>query len=305
MRRVLITTSSFARYYTAPLDKITQTGMEYVLNPYGRRLTEDELITLIEQHRPTFVIAGTERMTSKAIEVMKPYVKVISRCGVGMDGIDLEYATKAGIRVINTPDAPTVAVAEMTLGIMLDLLRGISKADRRVRRGGFDKPMGFLMSGKVVGLIGCGRIGTYLASLLKAFGCRIIGYDAALKQHPTIKILSFREVIEQAEIISLHIPYTPDNHHLINKSVLSAMKSTTYLINAARGGLIDEKALYEALVNGRIAGAGLDCYENEPYCGKLSELDNVVLTPHIGSYAREARMKQEMDAVNNILIDAQ
>ncbi len=275
--------------------------MEYVLNPYGRRLTEDELIILVKTYQPDFIIAGTERISSRALNIMKPCVRLISRCGAGMDGIDLDYANDAGIRVMNTPDAPTAAVAELTLGIILDLLRGISKADREVRHGRFNKPMGTLLSSKVVGLIGCGRIGTHLASLLKAFGCHVIGYDAALEQHPIVKLMPFQDVIKQADIISLHIPHTIENHHIINKSVIEMMKPTAYLINAARGGLVDEEALYNALVNGQIAGAGLDCYEKEPYRGLLSKLDNVVLTAHIGSYAREARLRQEIEAVDNII----
>lgn len=301
MGKILITTSSFGRQDPKPLELLKRKGLEYVLNPYGRKLTEEELISLILRHHPDYIIAGTERMSVVALDAMKPYVKLISRCGVGMDGIDLEYAKQVGIRVMNTPEAPTAAVAELTLGIMLDMLRGISKADRNIRSVHFDKPMGNLLSGKTVGLIGCGRIGSYLAKLLQVIGCQVIGYDSWLSQHPTIKLKSFLEVVKEADILTLHIPYTESNHHLIDKRILDCMKPTAYLINASRGGLVDEEDLYKALREGKIAGAGLDCFEKEPYDGKLRELDNVVLTPHIGSYAAEARCKQEMDAVENIL----
>ena len=301
MRKILITTSSFGKQEVSPLELLKSKGLEYVLNPYGRKLTEEELISLVLQHRPDYVIAGTEKMSAWALDAMKPCVKLISRCGVGMDGIDLEYAKQIGIKIMNTPDAPTAAVAELTLGITLDLLRGISKVDRNIRNTRFDKSMGNLLFGKTVGLIGCGRIGSYLAKLLQVIGCQVIGYDSCLSQHPTIKLKPFLEVVEEADILTLHIPYTESNHHLIDKKTLDFMKPTAYLINASRGGLVDEGDLYEAIKEGRIAGAGLDCYEKEPYDGKLRELDNVVLTPHIGSYAAEARCKQEMDAVENIL----
>ena len=301
MRKILITTSSFGRQDARPLEALKSKGLEYVLNPFGRKLTEEELISLVLQHRPDYIIAGTEKMSVRALDAMKPYVKLVSRCGVGMDGINLEYAKQIGIKVMNTPDAPTAAVAELTLGIMLDLLRGISKADRNIRCSHFEKSIGNLLFGKTVGIIGCGRIGSYLAKLLQVTGCHVIGYDPCLRKHPIIKLKPFLEVVEEADILTLHVPYTEGNHYLINKKTLDFMKPTAYLINASRGGLVNEGDLYEAIKGGKIAGVGLDCYEKEPYDGKLRKLDNVVLTPHIGSYAAEARCKQEMDAVTNIL----
>ena len=301
MKKILITTSSFGKNDSAPLDLMTKYNLEYVLNPYKRKLTEDELIALIELHRPTFLIAGTEKMTAKALDAMKPCVKMISRCGVGMDGIDLEYARAIQLPVANTPDAPTLPVAELTLGVMLDCLRKISFADKGIRAGRFEKPMGNLLHGKTVGLIGCGRIGTYLAKLLVPFACKIIGYDPFLATHPTIELKSFDEVVRAADILSLHIPFTEKNKNIINKDVLDRMKPTAYLLNISRGGLVNENDLVQALQKGQIAGAGLDCYESEPYHGVLTQLDNVVLTSHIGSYAREARAKQELDAVMNIV----
>ena len=301
MANILITTSTFAAYHDAPLQQLREVGLDIILNPYGRKLTEEELISLVLQYRPDYIIAGTEKMSVRALDAMKPYVKLISRCGVGMDGINLEYAKQIGIKVMNTPDAPTAAVAELTLGIMLDLLRGISKADRNIRRSHFEKSMGNLLFGKTVGIIGCGRIGSYLAKLLQVTGCHVIGYDPCLRKHPIIKLKPFLEVVEEADILTLHVPYTEGNHYLINKKTLDFMKPTAYLINASRGGLVNEGDLYEAIKGGKIAGVGLDCYEKEPYDGKLRKLDNVVLTPHIGSYAAEARCKQEMDAVTNIL----
>ena len=301
--KVLITTSSFGKNDSKPLDKMTKSGLDYILNPYKRKLTEDELIELIKEHKPDYLIAGTEKMTSKALDVMKPYVKMISRCGIGMDGIDLGYAKQINIPVTNTPDAPTMPVAELTLGVMLDLLRKITFSDKSIRNGCFEKPMGNLLYKKTVGIIGCGRIGQHLAKLLAPFECEILSYDPYIKNRPLINIKFdvFEHIVKQADILTLHIPGTPENKYIINKDVLSKMKPTAYLLNISRGGLVNEQDLLEALKNKTIAGAGLDCYEEEPYTGELINFDNVVLTSHIGSYAKEARLRQEIDSVKNIL----
>jgi D-3-phosphoglycerate dehydrogenase len=305
MKKVLITTSSFGSESTEPLNLMQTAGFEYILNPYKRKLTEEELISLLLEHKPQYLIAGTETISKKSLELMKEKVEIISRCGTGLDNVDCEYAEKINISVKNTPDAPTLAVAELTIGIILDLLRKISFCGKVIRDNKFEKPMGNLLSGKTVGLVGCGRIGTKVAELLKSFNCTLIGYDSAIKKHTLIEIKSFDEVIKQSDIISLHIPYSNRNTYIINKEVLSKMKKTSFLINAARGGLIDENALIRALENKQIAGAGIDCFEKEPYSGDLIKFDNVVLTSHIGSYAKEARIKQEIDAVKNILENVQ
>lgn len=299
--KILITTSSFGKNDKKPLELMEEKGFEYIINPYGRKITEDELIQLIEQYKPDYLIAGTEKITSKALDCMKPYVKMISRCGIGMDGIDLDYAKKNNLPVTNTPDAPTISVAELTLGVILDLLRKISFADNSVKSGEFQKPMGNLLHKKTVGLLGCGRIATCLSKLLIPFECTIIGYDPFISEHKTIKLKSFDEVVQEADILSLHIPYTEENKYIINKNILSKMKPTAYLLNLSRGGLVEENDLLEALKSNVIAGAGLDCYEKEPYDGELTKFDNVILTSHIGSYAQEARLKQEIESVMNIV----
>ncbi len=299
--KVLITTSSFGKNNTEPLELMKNNGLEYIINPFGRKLTEEELIDLINEHKPEYLIAGTEKITSKALDIMKPYVKMISRCGVGMDGIDLEYAKKINLPITNTPDAPTMPVAELTLGVILNLLRKISFADKSIRNGEFEKPMGSLLNKKTIGLIGCGRIATHLAKLLQPFECEIIGFDPYISTHNLISLKSFDEVIKNADIVSLHIPYTPENKYIINIDVLKKMKKNALLLNISRGGLVNENDLIYALENNIINGAGIDCFEQEPYKGELINFNNVLLTSHIGSYASEARLKQELDSIKNIL----
>jgi D-3-phosphoglycerate dehydrogenase len=227
---------------------------------------------------------------------------VISRCGAGLDNVDLKSADELKIKVYNTPDAPTDAVAELTVGLMLDCLRLISKTDRNIRKGIWEKPMGSLLRSKNTGIIGFGRIGRALSKILQAFGSNVFAYDiAAVAGSQGVQIVPFEELIRKSDIISLHIPASSEKKYIIDAPVISMMKEGAYLFNVARGGLVDEDALFQALRSGKIAGAGIDTFESEPYSGKLMEMENVVLTSHIGSYARDSRILMEKQAVLNLL----
>ncbi len=291
--KLLITTSSF------DLNLIPK-DFKTILNPYKRKLTEGELIELIKEHNPDALIAGVEPITKEVLSIAKN-LKVISRCGIAMESIDLEDAKRRGIIVTNTPDAPTPAVAELTVGIILDIYRKITISSTSIKKGEWVRPMGNFLRGKTVGLIGCGRIGKYVANILSAFGCEIIGYDTYFIENEIIKKETFDNILRKSDIISLHLPLTNETTNIIGVDELSKMKKSAILINVSRGGLIDEGALYDALKLGKIAGAGLDCFVEEPYTGKLIELDNVVLTAHIGSYAKEGRIIQEEQSVKNLI----
>lgn len=299
MTEILITTSSFGKQDSSLLKILSENGLSYRLNPYARKLTESEVYELIKQHQPVGMIAGVEPLTRRVLEKAKN-LKVISRAGIGMDSVDLQAAKDLGIVVTNTPDAPTIPVAELTLGMILSLLRRIHISDASIRHGDWIRPMGNLLHGKTVGLIGCGRIGSYLAGLLSSFGCIILGYDPFINKSDKFSLVGLGEILSDTDIISLHIPYNQENHHFINAERIQNMKKGSLLINAARGGLIDEDALYNALSSGHLGGAALDCFEQEPYTGKLKELDNVLLTAHIGSYAQEGRVMMERQAVENL-----
>lgn len=302
MKKVLITTSSFGTSDPYPLEILNQNGFQPVLNPYKRKLTEEEVLSLLGEHRPEALIAGVEPLTERVLQIASPYLKVISRCGIGMDSVDLNAAKRLGIKVTNTPDAPTIPVAELTLGLILDALRGISLSTGRVKQGEWHRPMGNLLYKKIVGIVGLGRIGTHLAKLLEPFECGVLGYDPYIGEHPYASLTDEDTLLECSDIITLHIPYTEENRHFIGEKALSQIKSTAYLINTARGGLVDEAALYRALKEEKIKGCALDCFEEEPYTGPLKELDNVVLTGHIGSYAAEARIMQERQSAENVII---
>lgn len=300
MSRVLITTSSFAVDDQSPLALLHRAGYEVVLNPFGRRLKEEEVLDLVSNNQPVGIIAGVEPLTARVLEAA-PALRVISRCGIGLDNVDFEAARRRGIAVFNTPDAVTPAVAELTVGLMLTVLRRIVEADGAVRSGKWHRPMGRLLGAQTVGLIGCGRVGSAVALLVKLFGAQVLGYDPFLHHHPAVSLVSLDELLARSDIVSLHIPYDKSVHHLVDRHVISRMKPGAIIINTARGGLVDEEALYEAIHGGRLAGAGLDTFETEPYVGPLAELPQVVLTPHIGSYAREARIEMERQAVLNLV----
>lgn len=300
MNNVLITTSSFADNVPDLLVSMESTGLKPILNPYRRKLSEDEVAALIKEFRPIGIIAGVEPLT-RTVMTTAPFLKVISRCGIGMDSVDLAAAAELGIKVTNTPDAPTIPVAELTIGLMLTLLRSLHLSDASIRRGEWERPMGTLLHGKTVGIIGCGRIGSCVARIASAFGCRLIGYDPYCSDHPHIELTTLEYLLRVADVVSLHFPHSRENHHLIDGEKLALMKPEAVLINASRGGLIDEVALAGALVAGNLSGAALDCFESEPYSGSLVGLKNTLLTGHIGSYAREGRMIMERQAVDNLL----
>ena len=301
-RKLLISTSSFGKLDERPLAMLTAAGFDYQLNPYGRKLTLEEsadLMTGIDA-----IIAGTEKMDRELLSGL-PRLKVISRVGTGMDAIDLQAAEELGIKVCNTPDAHVEAVAELTLAGILDVFRHISQAERAVRSGNWRKPMGRLLHGKVVGIIGLGRIGKALVKLLHPFDVTVLAYDpfqdTAFAQQYNIQYRAVEAILPEADVVSLHLSYSKDSHHFFNERLLNLMKPDAILVNCARGGLVDEDALLSHLQAGKLAGAYLDTFEKEPYDGPLTAAENVLLTPHIGSYAAECRLRMETEAVENLL----
>jgi D-3-phosphoglycerate dehydrogenase len=297
---ILISTSSFAEYDKSILDDIPE-EFNVILNPYKKTLNESEIGELLVQYEVNGLIAGVETLTMEVLTAANT-LKVISRCGAGLDNVDLKAAAKLGIKVFNTPDAPTNAVAELTLGLILNCLRKISFSDRGIRKGTWRKTMGNLLQGRVVGIIGFGRIGKTVGNLVRAFGAEVI-YNDLVKdsEFDWARCVKLDELLRSADIISLHLPLVDTSDYFINAEKISLMKEGAILINTSRGRLVDEDALYDALESGKLASAGFDVFEKEPYSGKLAEVDNAVLTCHIGSYATESRILMERQAVENLL----
>ena len=300
-KKILITTSSFDVASSPALAQLAAAGFEIVLNPFGRRLNEAEAAQLLADKNVVGMIAGVEPLT-RAVLSGATGLRVISRCGIGMDSVDLESAREQNIVVRNTPAAPSMAVAELTLGLMLDMLRRVSQADRGIRAGAWKQIMGNLLASQVVGIVGYGGIGKRVAALVRAFGAQVLVFDTRpIACADGIKAVSFDEIIAQADVISLHVPYMKENYHLLNAATFARMKTGAMIVNAARGGLIDEEALRTALETGQIAAAALDCFEQEPYDGALTKLPQVLLTAHMGSYAKESRLLMEQEAAENLL----
>ncbi|MBN2088205.1 phosphoglycerate dehydrogenase [candidate division KSB1 bacterium] len=291
---ILCTTSDFG------IDQLPS-GLILLKNPHSRKLTETETIDLMRQTQPVGMIAGTGPLTRNVFREAKQ-LKVISRCGVGIDAIDLEAAREHKVAIFTTPDAPVQAVAEMTLCLILGLLRKIHIIDSQLRQGQWKRPETHNLAGKTVGIVGCGRIGSRVAALLSAFECPVVGYDPHLKAHTLCRLVSLDRLISESDIISLHAPLTPETRHLINQQAFQRMRSTAIIVNTARGALIHEPSLLDALQNGRIAGAAMDVFENEPYSGPLLNLpEKTLLSPHIASSAIEARQRMEQNAVENLI----
>ncbi len=223
-------------------------------------------------------------------------LKVIARAGVGVDNIDLEEATKKGIIVVNAPDASSVAVAELTIGLMLALARNIIYANNSLKEKKWEKKKlkGIELRGKTLGIIGLGRIGSQVAKRAKAFDMNVIAYDPFVTEEYAkrlgVKLVDFETLLKESDFITIHVPLTEKTRNMITKREIEKMKDGVFIINCARGGIINEKDLYEALKSGKIAGAALDVFENEPpFDSPLLELDNVIVTPHIGGNTKEAQ----------------
>ncbi|HBG47494.1 MAG TPA: hydroxyacid dehydrogenase [Deltaproteobacteria bacterium] len=299
MKKVLISTTSFGKHDYTPVDLLTQSGFEPVMNPYGRTLRRDEVIDLASG--ASGIIAGTEPLDRTVLEKL-PGLRIISRCGAGLDNVDMAAARRFGVEVYSTPYGPTLAVAELTVALALNLMRRVTEMDREIRAGMWQKMMGSLLSGKRLGILGFGRIGRKVAELMLPFGVDIFYCDPCrAKDEPGCRAAGLRELLSWAEIVTVHAAPPGTAKRVIGKAELALMRQGSCLINTSRGGVVDEAALYEALIEKRISGAALDVFEEEPYSGRLRELKNVILTPHIGSYAKEARVGMELAAVNNLL----
>lgn len=270
-------------------------------------LTHEELIKVIKDYDGIIIRSGT-KITAEVIDAA-PRLKVIGRAGVGVDNVDVDYATRRGILVMNTPAANIISAAEHTMAMMLCLARKIVWADASLKSGRWERKKftGIELSGKTLGIVGIGRVGGEVAKRAKAFQMKLIGYDPFISHENAVKIgvrlMPLERVLEEADIITIHAPLTPATRHLIGREQLGMMKPTALLINCARGGIVDEEALYEALKNGRIAGAALDVFEKEPPTGsKLLELDNIITTPHLGASTREAQEKVSLDMAQQVML---
>jgi len=244
------------------------------------------------------VVRNRTKVTAELIAAA-PNLKVIARAGVGLDNIDIAAADRAGVVVVAGLGANAVSVAELTLGLALALSRNIASQDQMTKSGSWTRTPGTEISGKTWGLLGCGATGRATANLLKGFNCRVLGYDPFFSGNQEIQMVSWNELISQSDLISVHMPATPETIGSLNKDFFAQMKSSALLVNVGRGELINEQDLISALKEKTIAGAALDVRATEPpTVGELETLPNLNLTPHIAGITKESQ-----SAINKILVE--
>lgn len=299
---VQVTTSTFGKAGSKPIEYLKSKGINFKTNPYGRRLTEDEAIEVISG--ATGLIAGVEPLTENVLKQL-PDLKVISRCGTGMNNVDLETAKELGIKVFNTPTIHVDGVAELALTAALSSLRNVVRNDKTVRTGAWSKTMGRSLYDKKIGIIGFGKVGKKFCELLLPFTKNLFFFDPYVdkKDEYTFgaKRVELNELIKVSDVLSIHVPYTKENHHMINAENLELAKEDVTIINTSRGGLIHEDDLFDFLKNHPESAAYLDVFENEPYDGKLVSLENTTFSPHVGTSTKETREEMELEASINLL----
>ncbi|MFQ5763210.1 MAG: hydroxyacid dehydrogenase [Candidatus Bathyarchaeia archaeon] len=268
-------------------------------------LTPQQLQETVTDYDAVIVRSRT-KITSNIIDAMQK-TRIIARAGTGLDNIDVAAAEKRKITVLNSPEAVAQSAAELTLGLMFSLARQIPQADALTKQGKWPKGQleGHQLAGKTLGIVGIGRIGAKVALVAKALGMRIFAYDVAryeqLERELGVEWVPLDRLLKEADVVSLHLPLTSETKGIISGEQLALMKPTTLLVNAARGGLVDEQALLEALSNGRLAGAALDVYEVEPPVNmKLLQLPNFISTPHIGAQTVEAQKKASVTIAQKV-----
>lgn len=289
-KRILITALSCQRSPEA-LALLEDQGYELLLSPYRRPLQEEELICLMENI--SALIVGNDAVTKRVIAAGVPALEIIAKSGAGYDTIDIAAARRYGVPVTNTPGANHKSVADLTLGLMLSLARNIPRLDQGMHSGSWEKSVGQELGQQILGVVGTGNIGSEVIKRAKAFDMKIVAYDVTprseLVEQYGVNYCSLAEVMTQADYLSLHVPVIPETVKMINKETLRLMKPTAYRINTARGELVDEEDLGNALKQGILAGVALDVFSKEPLGNSnLRNLPNVILTPHIGASTKEA-----------------
>jgi len=298
--KILVTTIPFGEKDRKPLEILESVGADIQINPLGRKLTETDLADLIPG--TDILIAGTEPITESVLDRANQ-LKLIARVGIGLDSVDLLAARARQVAVSYTPDAPSPAVAELTIGLMIDLLRNSHVSNLRLHQGDWYRYFGKRLTEVTIGIIGLGRIGSRVVKHLAGFDCQSIlvndiNPEVQTPEHPNCKVrrVEVDQIFHEADIISIHIPLSPATKDLITVRQIEQMKPEVLLINTSRGGIINESDLYNALNAERIGGAAVDVFEHEPYTGPLNGMDNCLLTAHMGSMSVDCRTQMELEA---------
>ena len=312
--KVLITTVPFSEKNKLPLELLDGADAEYVINPLNKKLTESELAEMVTDF--DVIIAGTEPITDFVMEKATK-LKMISRVGIGLDSVDLIAAEKRGIKVSYTPDAPAPAVAELTIGLLITLLRSVQLSNIEMHAGEWKRYFGKRIADSTIGIIGLGRIGTRILNRLVVFGTprllvNDLSPDPTLDRSFKLEWVDKNTIYKESDIISLHVPLTKLTKNMISKEQLEMMKPNAAIINTSRGGIINELDLFNAMKNGHLSGAAIDVFEQEPYSGLLAEIDRCLLTAHMGSMSEDCRTRMEVEAteeavrfINNLPLESE
>lgn len=281
-------------------DSIDKSGIESMQRgglavDYRPEIKAQELISSVKDY-DVIIVRSRTKITKEVIDATAT-AKIIARVGVGLDNVDVKAAEAKNIRVINAPEAASIAVAELAIGLMISLARSIPRADSETKKGNWIKKdlMGTQLSGKYLGIVGVGNIGRNIGRMAKALRMNLIGFDPYPINRDYVKetgmvVTDFNTLLESSDFVTCHVPSTPETNHMFNADSIARMKPTAYLVNTSRGEIIDENALYEALKAGKLAGAALDVFEVEPPTNKdLLALSNVICTPHVGAQTKEAQ----------------
>lgn len=294
-KKIFIATSSYGSQSEMPIQILKKKKIKYKLNPYKRKLTSNELIKCAKNC--SHIIAGTERYDSRVLKKLNN-LKYIFRLGSGIENIDLKITKSLKIKVEKSLVTPEKSVAELVVGFILNFYKNINQHDQNMKRKIWKKEMGNLFFGKKIGIIGYGKIGKYLHKIIKNFGVKIFVYD--IKKLKIAESKSLNYILNNCDIVTIHVNSIKKNK-ILNKKQLQKLKRNSLIINTSRSNIIDNNHLFKLLKANKIKGACLDVYETEPYSGKFTKLKNVLLTPHIGSYAKEIRDKMEIEASQTVV----
>jgi D-3-phosphoglycerate dehydrogenase len=300
--KIFIAASTFGEYCDEPLRLLKANGFPFFVNPLGKRLNREEIIEMGKDCEG--VIAGVEPYDEHVLDNM-PNLRCISRVGVGIDNISVDKAKERGIEIRNTPDVVIRPVAELTVAMIFDLLRKLTYHTTLLRSKRWEKVPGFLLAGKKVGIMGLGRIGKKVGEIMIKLDADVYGMDlipdTKWADSLGMKIVPFDDLLRQSDILSIHLSTIKDKPLYLGEKEIRSMKRGAILINTARGQMVDETALYNALKDGHLDGAALDVFPEEPYKGKLCELDNIILTPHVATLTKESRIQMEVEATLNLI----
>ena len=281
--KVLVTTVPFGQAKAEPINLMNDNGIEYAINPLNRKLQIGELAKMVADF--DVIIAGTEQIDKEVFDNAEK-LKFISRVGIGLDSVDLNYAREKGVKVSYTPDAPAPAVAELTVGLMISLIRSVNISNLNIKKGLWERYFGCRISEMNIGIIGMGRIGVGVYNHLKCFNPKNIfvnDIDQNVLENlgDDVTICSKDEIYERSDLITLHVPLTKDTYNMITAAQIDKMKKGVFLINTSRGGIINENDLAGSLESEHVAAAAIDTYEIEPYSGPLAKFDNCLNTAHM------------------------